>query len=240
MEEIRSDLMRSTTRRARERAPGIRQVARLIIASTLSFAACSGNASPAEVARSTVPAPAPTTSPAEVPRSTVAAPAPTTSSGESGAQTTQRELTNTTVPSRTTEMTSSATEPERALEISEQGGVIGPLAYWMSYGNGFMCCEEALIAGTLLLIGDCMYVELDENVGTQVALWPYGTSFDANTRAVTRLDGTAVTVGEHVVFGGGYHTPDRLGRFTTAPEVYSYLDSCDRATTTEVAVIQSW
>lgn len=67
--------------------------------------------------------------------------------------------------------------------------------------------EAAMIQGLLALEDGCLYVR-NEEWGPSALLWPFGTTWDAETQEVVGLDGSRATVGERLVTGGGYGTAE--------------------------------
>jgi hypothetical protein len=98
--------------------------------------------------------------------------------------------------------------------------------------------EEALITGTLALIGECLYID-DPESGALTALWPFGTQWQPDPPAVVLPGGATIAVGDQFDGGGGYHTVADLGAFTDQQEVLDKASACTLDETAELAVIQT-
>ena len=79
----------------------------------------------------------------------------------------------------------------------------GPVVAHPTEGNG--SGFEALIEGTLTMSSGCLLV------GEFLVVWPYGTTWDAETEAVRLSDGQSVALGDRVSDGGGYSNLADLG-----------------------------
>lgn len=99
--------------------------------------------------------------------------------------------------------------------------------------------ESAIIAGTLVLDGDCLYLD-HPGFGVFTPLWPFGTQWQPEPASVVLPDGSVVAVGDQFEGGGGYHHIDRLSPFTDIQEVLERAASCVLDDAPEVAVVQSY
>lgn len=118
-------------------------------------------------------------------------------------------------------------------ELDPTGGVDGPVMYAerIEPGGDQMAAE---IVGTLELDGECLHAT---SGGVRYpVLWPFGTTWDAETEAVVLPDGVRFAVGDEVHGGGGY-----LHRgLAAAPAVTDRIETCAEEPYFEVAVLQSW
>jgi len=64
--------------------------------------------------------------------------------------------------------------------------------------------SDAEVRGRLEIEGDCLYVALDEVGERYPIVWPAGTTWDADQRAVVSPTGVSMTVSSDVYGGGGY------------------------------------
>lgn len=79
--------------------------------------------------------------------------------------------------------------------------VTGPVVAHPDKGDG--SGMAALIEGPLSMSSGCLMVR------EYPVVWPYGTTWDADARAVRLPDGQVVALGDRVSGGGGYlHLPD--------------------------------
>lgn len=62
----------------------------------------------------------------------------------------------------------------------------------------------AQVRGRLVVEGDCLYLALDEVGERYPIVWPAGTTWDADHKAVLSPTGVAMPVGSDVSGGGGY------------------------------------
>lgn len=79
----------------------------------------------------------------------------------------------------------------------------GPVVAHPAKGDG--SGMEALIEGPLTLTNGCLLV------GEFPVVWPYGTTWDAETEAVRLSDGQVAALGDRVSGGGGYPYLSDLG-----------------------------
>jgi hypothetical protein len=91
-----------------------------------------------------------------------------------------------------------------------------------SGGNG------ALIEGSLTMSSGCLLVS------EFPVIWPYGTTWDAEARAVRLSDGQVVALGDRVSGGGGYPYLSDLGTEFAEP-----LADCPTKNYEEVAMFNS-
>ncbi|WP_372594614.1 hypothetical protein [Actinotalea sp.] len=62
----------------------------------------------------------------------------------------------------------------------------------------------ALVSGRLELVGDCLYLAVDEVGERYPIVWPAGSTWDGERRAVLSASGVEMPVGSEVSGGGGY------------------------------------
>lgn len=99
--------------------------------------------------------------------------------------------------------------------------------------------EAALIEGSILYEGDCLYMEDDEVIPRRSqVLWPYGTSWQEEPPGIVLPSGELVRVGGTISGGGGYYLPGDLARFTTNTAVSELARSCSAGEAESVAVLQ--
>lgn len=94
-------------------------------------------------------------------------------------------------------------------------------------------CEQpmALLEGTLVIEGDCLYVEAVDSGGLFSVLWPYGTAWDPANNAVFMSNGVSVAVGDQVALGGGA-TNDELTTAMFGAGPPEFLHECANAVNT--------
>jgi len=116
------------------------------------------------------------------------------------------------------------------------GGVDGPVMF--SPGPPTSGGDDALIEGTLVRDGDCLFVG-DGVPGSRYAvLWPFGTTWDAETQEVVGPDGTRVPLGSTLSAGGGYGSPDDLQRLVVDDALAARANACAEGKFKELAVVQ--
>jgi hypothetical protein len=97
----------------------------------------------------------------------------------------------------------------------------------------------ALIRGVLQLEGSCLYLTSIDVVGERYpVLWPAGTSWDEQSKAVAPPVGAPIPIGGTVVGGGGFlyaSDVDHLAR----PEASARASSCVDNTYGEIAVFNN-
>jgi hypothetical protein len=114
------------------------------------------------------------------------------------------------------------------------GGVDGPVVE----GNRRSGGESAQVFGEVIIEGGCIYLYQSEIDTRYPVIWPHGTEWDAEQRAVVLPDGTPVSDGAEVHGGGGYHHLDGLTDDTTEEGV-ALVSSCVDSEFGEVAVFNS-
>lgn len=102
----------------------------------------------------------------------------------------------------------------------------GPVVAHLSEGDGSGL--DALIEGELTMDDGCLLVD-----DTPV-VWPYGTTWDADTRAVRLPEGEAVRLGDRVRGSGGYPYRADLG-----DQIAKALEDCPVNEHEEVAVFNA-
>ena len=98
----------------------------------------------------------------------------------------------------------------------------GPVVAHSSEGDGGF---TARTAGALTMSGGCLFV------GEFPVIWPYGTSWDAQRRAVRLADNRVVDLGDRVIGGGGFPYLSDLSSDYAEP-----LIDCPRNNSDEVAM----
>ena len=95
------------------------------------------------------------------------------------------------------------------------GGVDGPVIE----GNRRTGGEDAEVLGTVVIDGDCIYLQQAEIDTRYPVVWPHGTSWSRAESAVELPDGTLAYQGDQVYGGGGYHHEGNLAEYTVAEGV---------------------
>ena len=109
-----------------------------------------------------------------------------------------------------------------AADRSPVATVDGPVVAQSSEGEGGF---TARIAGALTMSGGCLFV------GEVPVIWPYGSTWDAQRRAVRLADGQVVDLGDRVIGSGGYLHLSELSSDFAEP-----LLACPTNTYDEVAM----
>jgi hypothetical protein len=94
---------------------------------------------------------------------------------------------------------------------------------------------DAEIRGILQLDGECLYVEGDERYPV---LWPAGTTWNEDDRAVVTSAGETLRAGDAVHGGGGYLHLDEVARLA-GDDAATLAGSCVDNTFHEVAVVNN-
>ena len=95
--------------------------------------------------------------------------------------------------------------------------------------------EEALIQGELRETAGCLFIDAGEG-GFGVAVFSYGTTWDAPTSAVVNPDGSSLTVGQTVTASGGGHQVAELDEWLP-PDTVRLIRECGDAGATNRAFI---
>ncbi|MDE0231237.1 MAG: hypothetical protein OXN93_03040 [bacterium] len=82
------------------------------------------------------------------------------------------------------------------------GSVDGPVVEGNVTGGG----NDALVSGTVIIEGDCIYLHDPRIDSRYPVVWPHRTSWNPAESAIKLPDGTLVHHGDEVSGGGGYHT----------------------------------
>ncbi|MEO0492128.1 MAG: hypothetical protein AAF081_01790 [Actinomycetota bacterium] len=150
--------------------------------------------------------------------------APTSTSATLEASTTTAPPSTTAPPVTTTappSTTSSTTTPP----LDPAGGVAGAVIYQRD-GLGDVA-EDAGLFGFLRLRNGCLVsVGLEPGDTGAPLLFPFGTTWDAETQAVTFPDGVTVQVGDRFETGGGGHATDAIEFWVESPAAIEALQAC--------------
>lgn len=170
----------------------------------------------------------------------VAAIAGCTDSGSTNKGATSSPEPATTAVSTATSATTVSAPPDRSATTSVapdySGGVDGPVMFVP--GPRPDVGQEALIEGTLIRDGDCLYVGVPESGSRYAILWPFGTSWDADSNEVITADLTRIPVGSTISTGGGYGSPEQLESLLTDDALFDRADACADGEFRELAHIQ--
>ena len=120
-----------------------------------------------------------------------------------------------------------------ALLAACSGSVNGPVVE----GNRGSGGDGAEVFGTLVIEESCAYLVWTEPETRYPVIWPHGTLWDADARAVVLPDGSPVHEGGEVYGGGGYHSSN-LDLYTNQEGV-DLLLSCVDIEYGEIAVFNS-
>ncbi len=101
-----------------------------------------------------------------------------------------------------------------------------PVVAHLAKGDGSV--SDALIGGALTMSGGCLLV------GGVPVVWPYGTTWDAETEAVRLSEDQIVALGDRVSGGGGYPYLSDLGAEFAEP-----LEDCPTNEWEEVAMFNA-
>lgn len=96
----------------------------------------------------------------------------------------------------------------------------------------------AEISGTLVLDGQCLYVEVAELGERFPILWPAGTAWDEGSQSVVPPTGGMIPVGKNVRGGGGYLEVSDVERLASS-EAASAVESCVDNDHAEIAVVNN-
>ncbi len=143
--------------------------------------------------------------------------------------------TNPSPSSETTAsvVSSQASEADEPAASSIDGFVVRyPVRSNDDYGMG------AEINGTLVLDGQCLYVEVAELGERFPLLWPAGTAWDEGSQSVVPPTGAAIPVGQNVRGGGGYLKVSDVERLASS-EAASAVESCVDNDYAEIAVLNN-
>jgi hypothetical protein len=97
---------------------------------------------------------------------------------------------------------------------------------------------EASVSGVLELERDCLYVALDEIGERFPVLWPFGTGWDAENRAVVPPTGAPMPIGGSVFGAGGYLGVSDVERLAGA-DAAAVAERCVDNTWGEIAVVNN-
>lgn len=123
---------------------------------------------------------------------------------------------------------------QQSVDLLPGGGVDGPVMYAARRDARDSMAAEIL--GTLELDGVCLYATFEGN--RYPILWPYGTTWNADTSSVVLPDGTSTALGGEVHGGGGYLDADTIGGYTGNEAVLERAEHCAEEPYNEVAVLQ--
>lgn len=136
---------------------------------------------------------------------------------------------------------SDLTTLDKVLDAARSGGLDGPVVFSaLPPGKG---ADEALIEGTLVREGDCLYVAAvddpasDPSVPRYLVLWPHGTWWESALETVFVSYRTPVAVGDTISAGGGYTSDPTT--FDLPPSALAHLTDCLDDPSAEVAYIQT-
>lgn len=154
-----------------------------------------------------------------------------------GCETSEREGTGAASVSPTTP-TPDAAEPatNTRVEPDNADGVDGPVMFAPrpSTEGG----DDALIEGTLVRDGGCLYVD-NEPLGMRFPLlWPFGTSWDDDAQEVVTSDGNRIPVGSQLSAGGGYGSAEMLQHWLDDDELRARANECAEGEFGELAHVQ--
>lgn len=112
------------------------------------------------------------------------------------------------------------------------GGVDGPLIVAAPSNDA----QDALISGTIILEGDCLYIARDDV--RYPVVWPNGSRWEDAAQAIVLPGGVAVEPGDVVEGGGGFAQPDRVGA-TAGPDGQALAEQCAEPPSGEVAIFNA-
>ncbi|MGK2888078.1 MAG: hypothetical protein ACSLE8_25460 [Rhodococcus sp. (in: high G+C Gram-positive bacteria)] len=124
-----------------------------------------------------------------------------------------------------------------------RGGVDGPVVFGQEPLDPNTPVEEAIAAGTLVLVDACLVAESAVGDGSAMQqtliVWKFGTTWDPATSSVVLDDGARIAIGDEFEIGGGYHPLGALNRYVGDLDAEARIRDCSQVLDTSALFIQS-
>lgn len=115
-------------------------------------------------------------------------------------------------------------------------GVDGPVVrHLQPYWDEAMLEE---VAGVLVLEGDCLWLDRPEWQQRLPVVWPSGTLWDGENRAVVTPAGETLRIGQSVIGGGGYTDSGSVASFA-GTEARRLVERCLDGSGDQVAIVNN-